>query len=99
MCGWTMLCKWGHHVATFPVMNGTLRHTCRMTEIPQIIIRSPRARILYAGFRYQPPRAPTAPCSKKLPGSDPNHQIIALGVILDLKDVEHVGRCTPCRRQ
>eukprot|EP00965_Chrysotila_dentata_P005507 181094-Pleurochrysis_carterae.AAC.2 len=26
---WTMMCKWGHPVATLPVTKGTIRHTCR----------------------------------------------------------------------
>eukprot|EP00965_Chrysotila_dentata_P200851 6180214-Pleurochrysis_carterae.AAC.2 len=34
--GWTMLCKWGHPVATYPVTNVDLHHTRRMTEILRI---------------------------------------------------------------
>eukprot|EP00965_Chrysotila_dentata_P130602 4317930-Pleurochrysis_carterae.AAC.1 len=36
---------------------------------------------------------------KELQGFDPNHQIIAPGVIADLQDVGHVGRCSPGREQ
>eukprot|EP00965_Chrysotila_dentata_P084325 2784717-Pleurochrysis_carterae.AAC.1 len=58
--GWTMSYKWAHPVATLPVTNGTIRHSCRLTEICESS-PFPRARINYDGFRSQPPRAPTAP--------------------------------------
>eukprot|EP00965_Chrysotila_dentata_P124009 4099030-Pleurochrysis_carterae.AAC.1 len=41
MYGWTVPYKWGHPVAIFPVTNGTIRHTRRMTEILRIITPFP----------------------------------------------------------
>eukprot|EP00965_Chrysotila_dentata_P245418 6206546-Pleurochrysis_carterae.AAC.5 len=32
------MCEWGHHVATLPVTNGTIRHTRRMTKILRITL-------------------------------------------------------------
>eukprot|EP00965_Chrysotila_dentata_P043384 1442554-Pleurochrysis_carterae.AAC.2 len=36
---------------------------------------------------------------KELPGFDSNHPITTPGVIFDLQDVGHVGRCSPGREQ
>eukprot|EP00965_Chrysotila_dentata_P122337 4043955-Pleurochrysis_carterae.AAC.1 len=41
MYGWTMLFKWGHPVATFPVMNRSIRHIRKMMVILRIITSSP----------------------------------------------------------
>eukprot|EP00965_Chrysotila_dentata_P108298 3577042-Pleurochrysis_carterae.AAC.1 len=44
MYGWTMLCKWGHPVATLPVTDGIIRHTRRMTEFCESSASKPPAR-------------------------------------------------------
>eukprot|EP00965_Chrysotila_dentata_P003968 129113-Pleurochrysis_carterae.AAC.2 len=36
MYGWTMLCKWGHSVATLLVTNRTIRHTRRMSKLCEL---------------------------------------------------------------
>eukprot|EP00965_Chrysotila_dentata_P222253 6192853-Pleurochrysis_carterae.AAC.1 len=41
MYRWTVPYKWGHPAATFPVTNGTIRHTHRMTEILRLVTPSP----------------------------------------------------------
>eukprot|EP00965_Chrysotila_dentata_P011842 388884-Pleurochrysis_carterae.AAC.2 len=41
---------WGHPVATVPVTNGTIRHTCKMPEILRIITPSPGNKVTMPGF-------------------------------------------------
>eukprot|EP00965_Chrysotila_dentata_P173926 5741170-Pleurochrysis_carterae.AAC.1 len=62
-----MMYKWGHPVATLPSDGGD--YTSPVVG-PELCESSPlpRARTKYVGFRSQPPRAPTTPCSKRAAG-------------------------------
>eukprot|EP00965_Chrysotila_dentata_P115156 3807148-Pleurochrysis_carterae.AAC.1 len=80
MHGWTMPYKWDRPVATLPVTHGTIRHTCKMTEILQIITPSPGTNSIWQvpirpnHLAHQQPHV----AMRRAAGSEtPNHQITA----------------------
>eukprot|EP00965_Chrysotila_dentata_P262695 6214645-Pleurochrysis_carterae.AAC.2 len=54
MYGWTMLCKWGHPVATLPVTNETICHIRKMTEILRINVQFLYATLIEQGYSLTP---------------------------------------------
>eukprot|EP00965_Chrysotila_dentata_P024410 808013-Pleurochrysis_carterae.AAC.1 len=63
-----MMYKWGHPVATLPSNGGDYASLSQNDLNSANDHPLPRAQTNYAGFRSQPPRAPTAPCSKRAAG-------------------------------
>eukprot|EP00965_Chrysotila_dentata_P052443 1739734-Pleurochrysis_carterae.AAC.1 len=57
MYGWTIMCKWGHPVATLPVTNGIVRHNRRVTKILRITVHSLQYRV-----KQRKRDAPAMPC-------------------------------------
>eukprot|EP00965_Chrysotila_dentata_P243515 6205454-Pleurochrysis_carterae.AAC.2 len=95
ICGWTMLCKWGHPVATLPVAKVTIRHIHVVTEILRNITPSlgtnPLCRVSI------PTTSRTdSPKGTRLSGFDLTHIITAPGVRgFNRQGVEHVVRYAP----